>query len=239
MPNFESPIGNKKFSSPALREIDVPDESEYYQDQDNVPMQPVNREQANAIARRRTMLPNMQPMDEQSIREFQNRMQNVDVSERDSGDIEREIKEARQARKTGKERLSEGAKRRIEMLLNMTRNTREVVIAGNTFVFQTLPGKEMRAAIMAASEFDGTVQSPFEIRRQLLARSLCQIAGVDVEQFVGSTSLEARLTLVDELDEPLLNRLYDEYLELVKETRGKYAVKNEADVKEIIDDLKK
>jgi hypothetical protein len=97
----------------------------------------------------------------------------------------------------------------------------------------------MREAIMAAAEFDGTVQSPFEIRRQLLARSLVQVAGLDVAQFVGSNELGARLELIDDLDEALLNRLYDEYLEMVRESREKYTIKSEQDAKEVVEDLKK
>jgi hypothetical protein len=176
-----------------------------------------------------------------AIRDFQNKMQfgNPD-GEEDPNDIERDFKQAREIKKSnGKERLNEGAKRRIEMLIKMTSDSREVDINGNIFILQTLRSKEMREAIMAASEFDGTVQSPFEIRRQLLARSLSQIAGVDASQFVGSNDLESKLAFVDELGESLLNRLYDEYLILVKESREKYSIKNDADVKEVLEDLKK
>jgi hypothetical protein len=97
----------------------------------------------------------------------------------------------------------------------------------------------MRDALMEASRFDGTIQSPFEIRRQLLARSITEIAGVSTEQFIGSADVEDKCAFVDELDESLLNRLYDEYLSLVKEAKDKYAVKTEEDVKEVIEDLKK
>jgi len=149
------------------------------------------------------------------------------------------MKVAREAKRTGKDRLNEGARRRIEMLIGMTRTTRTSEIDGNVFVFQTLQAKEMRDAITAAAAFDGSVQSPFEIRRQLLARSLTQVAGVDIDQFIGSTILADKLIFIEELDEALLNRLYDEYLKLIQEARNKFAVKTEADVKEVVEDLKK
>jgi hypothetical protein len=125
------------------------------------------------------------------------------------------------------------------MLLEMTRSNREVDLNGNVFILQTLRSKEMREAMMAASEFDGTVQSPFEIRRQLLSRSLISLAGIEFAQFVGSDSLEAKLELIDSLDEAILNRLFDEYSALVRESRDKYAIKTDEVAKEVAEDLKK
>ena len=228
MTTFDSSIGKKKIAGPQMRQLDIPDDSGYSEEYEESPVK--RRPQQNQV-----------PFDMNAIRDFQNKMQfgNPDGTE-DLNDIERDFKQAREAKKnTGKERLNEGAKRRIEMLIKMTSDSREVDISGNIFILQTLRSKEMREAIMAASEFDGTVQSPFEIRRQLLARSLSQIAGVDASQFVGSNDLESKLAFVDELGESLLNRLYDEYLILVKESREKYSVKNDADVKEVLEDLKK
>jgi hypothetical protein len=180
---------------------------------------------------------NMPEVDERAIHEFQERMQRE--QRRDPREIEREIRAAKEARRTGRERLPEGAVRRLEMLLGMTNTTRVADIGGNEFVFKSLQAKEMRAAIMAASAFDNTVQSPFEIRKQFLARSLIKIAGVDFEQFIGSTDLESKLIFVEELDEALVNRLYDEYLALAKEARDKFAIKNSEDAKSVVEDLKK
>lgn len=223
MPSFDSPLGNKKFASTALRELDVPDESEF--NQDNI---------VNPVARRKAAMP---PLDERSIQNFQNRLQQEE--EQDPAELEREFREARRAKIFGKERLNEGAKRRIEMLLRMTRTDHEVNIAGNTFILQTIQSKSMRDAIISASEYDGTVQGPFEVRRQFLARSIVSIAGVDFDQFVGSKSLESKLEFIDEMDEPLLNRLYDEYLKMHEKAKNKYAIKNEAEAMEIVEDLKK
>jgi hypothetical protein len=97
----------------------------------------------------------------------------------------------------------------------------------------------MSDAIVAASAFDGTVQSPFEIRRQLLSRSLIQIGGVDIDQFLGASDLESKLSLIDELDDSLLNRLYEEYLNLSRECKKKYAITTTVEAKELVEDLKK
>lgn len=220
MANFDSPIGSKKFPSSNLKEFDIPDEGEM---QLLSPPSTINRSRIPQI-------------DESDLRDFQNRVQ---MQERDPVEIEREIKAAKEARRSGKERLNDGARRRIEMLVGMTRTIREINIEENIFVLQTLRSKEMREAIMAAAEFDGTVQSPFEIRRQLLARSIVQISGVEVAQFVGSNDLEPKLELIDNLDESLLGRLYDEYVVLIKEAKNKFSIKDTGDVQGVIADLKK
>jgi hypothetical protein len=229
MPNFKSPLGNKQFAGQPMREFDVPDES----DADMTP-----------VMRQRGPSPHgpQPPVDVNAAIAFQQRMQamqELEPSFEESAEIERQIRDAREARKSGKERLNDGAKRRIEMLVGMTRSNREVDLEGNMFVLQTLRSKEMREAIMAASEFDNTVQFPFEMRRQFLGRALIQVAGVDVAQFVGSNTLEAKLQLIDDLPESLLNRLYDEYTLLVKESSDKFAIKTEDDAKEVGEDLKK
>jgi hypothetical protein len=204
MPSFESPIGNKNFSTTNLREFEVADES-----QDNM-QKPMQRPQNS-----------------------------MHDEEQDVSKIEREIRAAREAKRTGKERLGDGAKRRIEVLIGMSRLKREVNIEGNVFAFQTLKAKEMREVVMAASEFDGTVQSVFEVRKQFLARSITHVAGVEFEAFIGSNDLETKLLFIEELDDSLLNRLYSEYLILSKDSRERYAIKNDNDAKEVIEDLKK
>lgn len=219
MANFESPIGNKSFSGQPMKEFNVPDETGF------TPKSPV---------------PQMVPLSENDIRAFQARLdQQFNTEEKDPIEVEREIRAAREARRTGKERLNGGSIRRIEMLIGMTRLTREVEIEGNSFVFRSLKGKEMREAATAASEFDGTVQLPYEIRRQLLARSISSIAGIELEQFIGSSTLDSKLLFVDELDEALSSRLYNEYVILSIEAKEKYSIKTVEEAQEVSDDLKK
>jgi hypothetical protein len=228
MSNFESPLGNRKFgaSGPAMREFNVPDESV---------LPEIAKESVNPVFRRRMGI------DQSAITDFQNKIAQSAPQQTEYGvvDAEREFREAREARKNGKEKITDGAKRRIEMLLNMTRSTREFSFAGNSFVLQTLKAKEAREAIVAASEFAVTVQESFEVRRQFLARSLTQVAGVDIDQFLGSNSLETRLAFIEELDDFLINRLYDEYLLLRKDAMSKYAINTADEAKEVMEDLKK
>lgn len=151
---------------------------------------------------------------------------------------EREFKEAKE-RKLGKERLSEGAKKRLEMLLGMTRTIRTVKIGEMQIVFQSLKSKEMKEAILESSKFDNTLQAPYEIRKNLLARSIVSIEGVEFSQFVSSDSLETKLSFIDELDDAFLSRLFEEYLKTAEEAKNKFSIKNNEDANNVIEDLKK
>jgi len=224
MPKFDSDIGSKSFAGQQLREFDIPEGGMQFGNNPAGSNNPNSR------------LGGFAPQIDTAV-EFQERLEresNQEVSE-----IERSIKETRDARRSGKVRLNEGARRRIEMLVGMSRTTREFEIDSNKYALQTLSSKEMRVAILEASAFDGSVQSPFEVRRQFLAFSLTQVAGLDIVQFVGSNEMDAKLELIDSLDEAILNRLYDEYLTMATEARDKYSIKSDKDVKEVMEDLKK
>lgn len=227
MPKFDSPIGSKQFQGPPMRDVSVPDETGYEE-------QPMPSRQ---MRQPREPIP---AFDDRAMREFQSQMQPPQPGAvREMTDIERDIHAAKKAKREGKERLSDGARRRIELLIGMTRLTRDVDIAGQMYKLQTLTSEELRDAIVAAAEFDGSVQFIFETRRQLLARSITVVAGVEIEQFLNSRDLEDRLYFVELLDHALLIRLYTEYVALSKEANDRYSPKTEEQVKEVLEDLKK
>jgi hypothetical protein len=222
MPSFESPVTNRKFSGQPMKNIEIPDETQLPNQPSNQP--PLHRRYANPEVAQE--LSNFQKLDEQT-------------DEDNVSKVEREIKQAREDKAKGSSRLSDGAKKRLDILIGITRGTRTVDIEGNVFSFKTLKGREMQAVMSEVSVHDGTINFPFEMRRQLLARTLTQIAGVDADQFVGSNSLEDRLTFIDNADDILLNRLYDEYLLMVKETRERYSIKTQPEAQQVVEDLKK
>lgn len=163
-------------------------------------------------------------------------MRTFEVS--DPNDFEAEIAADRKARKEGP-RLSPQAKQRIEMLCGMHRMTREVKIEGEVFKLQTLKAKETRAAVKAASSFDNNIDVSYQSRAQFVARSLCEISGQSMEDILGNNSLESVILFIDELDDVVLERLYAEYLVLTKEASDKYSIKNDAQSKELGEDLGK
>jgi hypothetical protein len=228
MPKFESPISSKQINSPPMKDFRVPDESGF-----NPPPPPPPHRHVQE-----TQPP---PFDPVAMREFEASMQpqRAPLPMKEMSDIERQIFEAKKAKREGKERLSDGAKRRIEMLIGMTRMTKTVDIEGNNFSLQTLQNREAREALVAAADYDGTVQFSFEYSKQLLARSLTQIAGISFSDFISSHDLEDKLNFVEDLPQALFTRLYNEYVALDDESRAKFSPKTENQVKEVVEDLKK
>jgi hypothetical protein len=154
-------------------------------------------------------------------------------------DLERKVQEAKRARSNGKERLSETAKRRIEMLCGMSRMDKEVEIDGNIYSLRTLKSKEIQEAINICIKYDGSVDLSFETRKQFLARSLYKVANTDISDFLNDNSIEARLEFFDCMEESVLSRLYSEYTKLVAESDLKYSIRKESELKELVEDLKK
>ncbi len=227
MPKFDSPIGSKQFPNQQTREFSVSDESGYQPPPPPPPQQMRRDHQAPPV------------IDEAAFREFQARMQPPPPQMREMSAVEQDILAAKRAKREGKERLSEGARRRIEMLIGMTRMTRDVEIAGQMYRVQTLTDQELRDAIVASAEYDGSVQFIFENRKQLLARSITLVAGVEIDQFLNSNELEARVALIENMDHALLVRLFNEYNGLAKEAQDRYVPKTPEQVKEVAEDLKK
>lgn len=228
MPKFDSPIGSKQFQGAPMRDFSVPDDSGYEQ-----PPQP------RQMRRPHEPVPEF---DEMAMREFEAQMQppSGDLGGvREITDVEKSILAAKKAKREGKERLSEGAKRRIEMLVGMIRLTRDIDINGQMYKLQTLTSQELRDAIVASAEYDGSVQFIFETRKQLLARSLTIVSGVEIDQFLNSRDLDDKLYFVELLDHALLTRLYSEYVSLSKEAQDRYSPKTEEQAKEVVADLKK
>lgn len=225
MASFDSPLGKKQIQNqPTMKTASVSDESGYADSPTHR-----HRDQRAPV------------IDGRVMQDFQDRMQGATQAPplREMSDVEREIMAAKRAQREGKERLSDGAKRRIEILIGMTRLTKDVEIAGQHYGLQTLASRELRDALVATVEFDGSIQLVFETRKQLLARSLTIIAGVEISQFLNSTDLEARLDFIEDMDHALLLRLYNEYVALAAEAQEKYALKTPAEVKEVVEDLKK
>lgn len=225
MAKFESPLGSKKIQGAPMRDFSVPDESGY---------------QTPQPSQHRTHQHEGPPQfDEVAMRDFQSRMQGPPPQMREVSQVEQEFLAAKKAKREGKERLSEGAKRRVEMLVGMTRLTRDVEVAGNLYRLQSLSSRELRDALTATAEFDGSIELVFETRKQLLARSLVVIAGVETSQFLYSEDLEVRLDFIEMMDHALLLRLYNEYVLLANEAQDKYAIKTQEEAREVLEDLKK
>lgn len=138
----------------------------------------------------------------------------------------------------GQERLSAGALDRISALIGMLQVTREVNIDGVVFVLRSLKNHEFRD-IMNLSSQTTTLQYPFELQNQHLARSLVSVGGLTMDTFLGSDDLEDKLLFVENLDSSVAQRLYKEFVILKEEVNEKYSIKTEGEAKEIVENLKK
>lgn len=251
MPSIKSDLTNQKLPASQMRSFSIPDEG-------TVSDAPPPRQQVfessaredvpldfNAVDKlmqsrgmppvNRADLSSQYNQQQQAKRGFSPQMNQA----QDTIDYEQQVKEARQAKMTGKERLTPGAKQRIEMLCGISRMQRPVDLDGQQYILQTLKGKEQREVWVAAAECEGTVHFPFELRKQTLARSLIQVGGTDIQLFLGTNDIEARLELVEELPEEVLNKLYHEFNTLIDENKKKFSIKTDQEAGELVADLKK
>jgi hypothetical protein len=264
MPSIKSDLTNKTFASTGgLREFEVPDDSGYHQEQQTVEPQGIDFDEIDSVRAARGLpaldeptkhamlaslaeqqggMPPRRPVSAPPLASQSSvtptrvlRQQSI----QDLAEFERKVADAKKERATGRQKLSRAAKDRIEALCGMSRGLKEVDIDGQKYLLKTLKGIEQREALVAIMQFDGNIELPYESRKQVLARALIQVAGADIELFLGDSSMEAKLEFIDLLEDPVLTKLYSVYLELVTETQSKYAVKNEKDAQEVADSLKK
>jgi hypothetical protein len=233
MPQIKSDLTNKTLPGTKMREFSIPDESGGSGATQTGPQ--INWDQADALMRER----GLPPLDRNALSKGVRPRQHAENTEQEISEFERQVKEAKQAKLTGRERISGGAKQRIEMLCGISRMQRVVDIDGNKWVLQTLRGKDQREIWVAAAEFQNTVEFPFELRKQTLARALVSVAETDMELFLNSNSMQDKLDFIELQDEEVLNRLYSEFNKLIDESKTKYAIKSEADAAALVEDLKK
>lgn len=238
MPKIESPITNRTIKGQPMKDLTVTDDSGFTPPQHQ---QPPPQFQAPGNVRPHRHQEEVPQFDPHAMRDFEASMQppRPAMPMNELTDEEKRIVELKKAKREGKERLSDGARRRIEMLIGMTRLTKDVEIEGQMYKIQTLSSRELRDAITATAEFDGSVEFIFETRKQVMARALTVVAGVDIAQFLNSYDLQDRLDFIELMDHALLLRLYTEYSTLSQEAQSKYALKTEVEVKEVLEDLKK
>jgi hypothetical protein len=154
--------------------------------------------------------------------------------------VQQTLKQARQEKLTAADRISDTGKRRIELLAQIGRLTKEVKIGEYTFTLRTLKAWEMEAAMLAtvrSAEFN--IEASYETRRQQLARSIAKIDGTDMEEVLETNTIDAKLNLIEEMEEIVVSKLWDTFVLLQNEAKEKYGINTEAQAKEVVEDLKK
>lgn len=171
-----------------------------------------------------------------NVQQFQAKgVENFSLSQEE----EAQLKEARRQKAEGP-RISESGKKRIEILSGIGRLTKDVPIGEHVFSLRTLKNKENDEATRAIFASAITqIEAAQESRRQQLARSIYKIDGIDVDSALGTSSLEDRATVVGELEDIIVEALWNGFMALKNEVRAKYGIATEEQAKEVLDDLKK
>lgn len=149
--------------------------------------------------------------------------------------------EARKQKLAEQNKITDNAKKRIELLGDIGRTTREVNIGGFSFSLRTLKSKETREAALATFSTSITqLEASYEARKQQLARSIFRIDGEDVEMVLGTKNVEDVMKFIEnDLEELVVEKLWIEFMALKDEARTKYGITTAKEAEEVAEDLKK
>jgi hypothetical protein len=128
---------------------------------------------------------------------------------------------------------------RLEFLADIGKITKDVEIGGITFTLRTLKSKEMKAVYLSLVEVSNKVEELYNHKFYSLAYSLIKLDGQPVEIMLNIRNFLDKLKILQELEESTTDKLYSAYLELKNSSETQFAVKTDADVKEVSDTLKK
>ncbi len=159
-------------------------------------------------------------------------------------DIEASIRQARAAKAqeiAHGPRINPDAKKRIEILANIGRMTRDVKLGDHTFTLRTLKAFEAREASIATfSVVETQLEASYEARRQQLARSISHIDGHPISDVIGTEDINGKLSWIDEnLEDIVVNKLFNEFNALKAEAQSKYGINTNEQAKEVAAELKK
>lgn len=177
---------------------------------------------------------------EDNTEQFQQFSQSNQTQEMSIEEMEQFSRQAREEAFSNQSKITASGKKRIELLADIGRLTKDVSVGGITFSLRTLKSKEMRDASFATfSLTNSQLEASYEARRQQLSRSIYQIDGQDIDFVLGSKEIDAKFALLDELEESVISVLWDELIALKETARTSFGLKSEKDTKEVVEDLKK
>ncbi len=147
-----------------------------------------------------------------------------------------------------KSRIKPETKKKLEILLGIGRETRDVNIDGVIFSLQTLKDHEIEELTKLPRLFDEgsdkikestAVEFLFHLRRVTLGYSLFSIDGSPTDQVLEVNDFDSKVDALKDLDNNLISRLFNVYEELRDETAEKYSIKSKKEVAEVVDNIKK
>lgn len=152
------------------------------------------------------------------------------------------------------QRVDNGTKRRIEILLGIGRAFLDVKIDSPggfaVYTLRTLKSKEKKHVMGLAEELERfraekqkLMEKGYDLRNQTLAYSICSIDGIDIDTIldISGRSQEERdaikLAFSGELDDSVAEHLYSKFQELSVSNRIEFKTANQA--KEVAEQIKK
>lgn len=187
---------------------------------------------------------NQRPLREFTVgppEDFENTNPYAQSTEMSQDDLEAAVREARRQKLANANKIGDAAKKRIELLADIGRLSKDINIGGYSFSLRTLKAKETREAALATFATSVTqLEASYEARKQQLARSIFKIDGEDVEAIIGSNSLDDKMKFIeDNLEDVVVEKLWTEFVALKEEAKEKYGINSVKDAEEVSEDLKK
>lgn len=151
------------------------------------------------------------------------------------------VQDMRRAAVAASKQVGSDERDRINYLAGIGRNTIDVDVEGAVFTLRTLKGKEMHQALRAVSQFpEESPDRVYGLRNQLMSRAIYKIDGLTLDLVLGDASPNVvQAYLVEEMDNAVVEYLYSEFLKMHTEQKERFTIKNEADLKEVADNVKK
>ncbi len=142
-----------------------------------------------------------------------------------------------------RERVSPQAKSRLEYLAGIGRIRDDFEVDGVKFSLQSLKSGALEEILDAAINLGENISAGkfnLEIRKQTLARSLYAIDNLPIEEVIGSNNFKDKLLLIEEFDENIVELMHKKYQKnIINVANKKFAIKDEKDAQEVIEDIKK
>jgi hypothetical protein len=149
-----------------------------------------------------------EPVEDPRLKNMEERLKHVD--------------ELRKIQSEQRQHAPAPAKNRLEILLGISRVAEDITVDNVTFSIRSLKNREMKEVIQAVMGETNAALQAYEIRANTIARSLYAIDGQDISYFPEFRSFENVLAYVQDMDDSLLNYLYNRYLNMVNENNKKF-----------------
>lgn len=150
-----------------------------------------------------------------------------------------DVNKIRQEKIAAQNRISPEAKKRTEFLLGLGNVFKDVPIGGVIFTIRSLNVTETKQVVRKTASEASNIDAFYVGREQVLARAICKIDGNDVYTVLGDDSVETMLAWIDEMQESVIIKLHDAYLDMINENKRNLTISGEEEAKEVVEDIKK